>query len=41
MAMPTKAQIFKHWMEWLDKRGFDWGSLVVGHVNDILMLNMI
>ncbi|MEK3839200.1 HNH endonuclease [Paenibacillus sp. FSL P2-0136] len=26
MAMPTKAQIFKHWMEWLDKRGFDWGE---------------
>ncbi|MFD1903049.1 HNH endonuclease [Paenibacillus rhizoplanae] len=22
-------------MEWLDKRGFDWGSHVVGHVNDI------
>lgn len=26
MAMPTKAQIFKHWMEWLDKRGIDWGE---------------
>jgi len=26
MTMPTKAQIFEHWMDWLDKRGFDWGE---------------
>lgn len=26
MTMPKKAQIFEHWMEWLDKRGFDWGE---------------
>lgn len=26
MTMPTKAQIFAHWMDWLDSRGFDWGE---------------
>lgn len=26
MTMPTKAQIFEHWMDWLDKRGIDWGE---------------
>jgi hypothetical protein len=26
MTMPTKAQIFEHWMEWLDRRGMDWGE---------------
>lgn len=26
MTMPTKAQIFEHWMDWLDRSGFDWGE---------------
>lgn len=26
MTMPTKSQIFEHWMDWLDNRGFDWGE---------------
>lgn len=26
MAMPTKAQIFEYWMDWLDKKEFDWGE---------------
>ncbi len=26
MTMPTKPQIFEHWMDWLNKRGFDWGE---------------
>lgn len=29
MTMPTKAQIFEHWMDldWLDKNGLDWGMI--------------
>ena len=26
MTMPSKAKIFKHWMNWLDLNGFDWGE---------------
>lgn len=26
MAMPSKSQIFEHWMKWLDKKGYDWGE---------------
>jgi len=26
MAMPSKAKIFEHWMDWLDKKGLDWGE---------------
>lgn len=26
MGMPTKAKIFEHWMEWLDKNCFDFGE---------------
>lgn len=26
MTMPTKAKIFEHWMEWLDRRGIEWGE---------------
>ncbi|MGM7637142.1 HNH endonuclease [Bacillus sp. Hm123] len=24
--MPSNAKIFEHWMNWLDKNGFDWGE---------------
>jgi len=30
MTMPTKAQIFEHWMDWLDKIGFNWGTVLLG-----------
>lgn len=26
MSMPSKADIFEYWKEWLDKRCFDWGE---------------
>jgi hypothetical protein len=24
LNLPTKVRIFEHWMEWLNKRAFDW-----------------
>ena len=26
MSLPSKADIFEHWKEWLDQNGFDWGE---------------
>lgn len=26
MAIPSKANIFEYWMEWLSKNCFDWGE---------------
>jgi len=24
--MPSKSKIFEYWMNWLDKKGIDWGE---------------
>ncbi|EFU41017.1 hypothetical protein PVOR_15329 [Paenibacillus vortex V453] len=26
MGMPSKSKIFEYWMNWLDKKGIDWGE---------------
>lgn len=26
MSLPSKADIFEYWKDWLDKNGFDWGE---------------
>ncbi|WP_314591613.1 HNH endonuclease [Paenibacillus terrigena] len=26
MTLPSKSKIFEHWMDWYDRKGYDWGE---------------